>query len=121
MESDSKTLDTLPAHTCEDLGSCIELKLLAGNCYEENGFWMLEGEVRNVSSAPLKSVLANVTFTGEGRFIKAGNALIAYDPLLPGQISPFKVITQTNPLIDNCRVGFQLMFGENINHVYEPS
>jgi hypothetical protein len=36
---------------------------------------------------------------------------VEYDPLLPGQRSPFSAITTGNPAITKCNVGFKQMFG----------
>ena len=46
-----------------------------------------------------------------GGFIKSDEALVAYQPLLPGQTSPFKVGTINNPLIRHYTIGFKQMFG----------
>ena len=88
------------------------LRLLGHGCRQEYGFQTCEGEVRNISDERLDNVMAEVRFQDKaGNFLKSEDALIAYQPLLPGQTSPFKVATPNNPLIRHYTIGFRQMFG----------
>lgn len=92
-----------------------QLELLSFRCYEEYGYFIIEGEVKNISSESLKSVEAvGTTYTETGEFVKSSEALIEYDPILPGQTSPFKVMMTTNPAITKCNVGFKEFWGTTI-------
>ena len=76
------------------------------------GFHTVEGQVRNTSAANLENVMAVVSwFTAEDTFITSDEALIAYNPILPEQTSPFEITTQTNPAMSRFRVEFKTMFG----------
>jgi hypothetical protein len=79
-----------------------------------------EGEVKNISGVPLRNVMAVITYrTKEGDFITYDRALIEYNPIMPDQKSPFKVITTYNPLMDTAYLEFQFLSGEKIPHYFE--
>jgi hypothetical protein len=42
------------------------------------------------------------------------DALIDYNPILPGQKSPFKVYATWNPAMDNASISFKFMGGKSI-------
>lgn len=48
----------------------------------------------------------------QGRVIKKADALIDYDPLMPGQSSPFEALTSGNPLIERCSLRFRTYGGK---------
>ena len=88
------------------------LRLLGHSCRKEYGYEICEGEVRNVSSERLENVMAEVRFQDQaGTFVKSESTMIEYQPLMPGQTSPFKVATTSNPLIRHFTIGFKEMFG----------
>jgi len=77
----------------------------------------IRGEVKNVSNRPIKNLMAVATFrTGAGGFVKSDDALVEYNPLLPGQTSPFKVGTTHNPASEKCRLSFKTMFGGEVKY-----
>ena len=79
-----------------------------------------EGEVKNIIGVPLRNVMAVITYrTKEGDFITYDRALIEYNPIMPDQKSPFKVITTYNPLMDTAYLEFQFLSGEKIPHYFE--
>lgn len=79
-----------------------------------------EGEVKNISDVPLRSVVAVVTYkTKEGDFITFNSALIEYNPIMPDQISPFRVISTYNPLMETAQIEFQFHLGDKILTIYE--
>ena len=81
------------------------------------GFHTVEGQVRNTSAANLENVMAVVSwFTAEDTFITSDEALIAYNPILPEQTSPFEVTTQTNPAMSRFRVEFKTLFGGTLRY-----
>lgn len=93
------------------------LELLSWNCSRENSFIYVRGEVRNISSVPLENILSIGTFrTADGTLVKTADALIHYDPLMPGQASPFEAGTRDNPAIDRCNVSFTKLLGAPLEH-----
>jgi hypothetical protein len=83
----------------------------------EYGYATAEGVVKNISGESLKNVEAVVSFyTKDGTFVKSDNALIEYNPILPGQTSPFKVISSDNPAMKTARVEFKHLFGGTIDY-----
>lgn len=92
-----------------------QLELESFNFYEEHGFVEITGLVRNISGEPLENVQAiGEFFTEDETFVKSAEALVEYDPILPGQSSPFRVMTTTNPAIRKSRVTFKNLFGGTI-------
>jgi len=91
------------------------LELLAMHYTSEYDFITVEGQVRNISGVRLESVLAVVQFyDANGNFVKSDSALVDFDPIMPGQTSPFSVITTDNPAIERYSTTFTLFSGETI-------
>jgi hypothetical protein len=81
------------------------------------GYYTVEGEVKNISGKRLENVEAVATmYDKDGGFITTGSALIDYDPILPGQTSPFKVMVRANPAMERYRVTFKKLSGVPIFH-----
>lgn len=94
-----------------------QLELLDWNWRHEYGYAMVEGQVKNITSEPLKNIEAVVTFTdAKGTFITTGDALIDFNPILPSQISPFKAMATWNPAMNKASVQFKSLFGRTIPH-----
>ena len=90
----------------------LPLRLLGHGCRQEYDYQVCEGEVRNTSGEPLENVMVEVRFQDKaGGFIKSEDAMIGYQPLMPGQTSPFKLGTINNPLIRHYTIAFKQMFG----------
>jgi hypothetical protein len=67
--------------------STYDLALLSATGYESEygGHHYVEGRVKNISDRPLQNVTAMASwFDKDGEFIKADEALIDYNPILPG-------------------------------------
>ena len=56
-----------------------------------------------------------ITYYDKNRnFITSDSALIEYNPILLGQISPFKITTQQNPRMNKASLEFKTLFGKPI-------
>lgn len=89
-----------------------DLQLLTWSWSTEYGFATAEGQVRNVSGRSLENVLAVVEWsTPSGTFITSADCLVQYNPILPGQTSPFRCSTTANPAMETASVSFQTLFG----------
>lgn len=78
----------------------------------EYDYMITAGTVTNVSSEPLEDVEAVITFTTKtGEFITYDTGLIEYRPLMPGQTSPWKIMTKANPLMAHASLDFKSMGG----------
>jgi hypothetical protein len=91
--------------------------LVALSCHGQYtpGGISLEGEVQNVSSSPLHSVRAVVSwYTTDGQFIKSLGGPVQFDPILPNQVSPFEVAGPGNPAMTRYRLQFQTYGGETL-------
>ena len=81
----------------------------------EYGYATASGEVKNISGAPLSNVEAIVSFYDRnGTFITSDDALIDYNPVMPGQTSPFKVMATENPAMKTARIEFKELMGTTI-------
>jgi hypothetical protein len=80
--------------------------------YKEYDYAIAEGTVKNISSESLNNVLAVLQiYDKQGNFIKSDNALIEYRPILPGQTSPFKVMSSFNPAMGKASIDFKTFSG----------
>lgn len=92
-----------------------KLILLNWSWHEEHGYAIVEGEVKNISSENLRNVQAVATFyTADGKFITSDDALIEYNPIIPGQTSPFKTMATYNPAMDSAKITFKELMGGTI-------
>ena len=71
--------------------------------------------MKNISSLKLKNVQAVVTwYDRNDNMITSSSALIEYNPILPGQSSPFKVMKTYNPAMQKAGVEFNHLMGGTI-------
>ena len=92
-----------------------QLELVRFHSHVEYGYAILEGQVKNVSSESLKNVEAvGSYYDAAGGFITSSQSLIAYNPILPGQTSAFKVMTTANPAMKGVSVDFKYLMGGTI-------
>ncbi len=76
--------------------------------------------MKNISNQPLRNIEAVVVFkTRGGDFITSGSALIDYNPLLPGQTSPFKVMATHNPEMNKASLDFKELMGGQVTWYQE--
>jgi hypothetical protein len=88
------------------------LELESWSWSHEYGHAIAEGRVKNISGDSLRNVAAQVSyFTKGGQFIASDDALVEFNPILPGQTSPFKVIVTWNPEMNKAQVEFKTLFG----------
>lgn len=81
----------------------------------EDGYCIVSGEVKNISPGKLANVEAVATFYDKNKnVIKTDDALIEYNPILPGQTSPFRVGTTGNPAIKSEVLTFAFLGGAEI-------
>jgi len=107
--------DTSPAAQA----SAPRLQVLAKRGYESEsgGYYYVEGQVKNITNQPIDRLRVVATwFTKEGTFITTDQAMIDYDPLMPGQTSPFKTITRGNPQMSKFSIEFARLGGGTVAH-----
>ena len=99
----------------ERLKALSDLELISWSWSEEHGYVTAEGQVKNISGQKLKSVEALVTwYDSNGTMITYDSSLIEYNPIMPGQTSPFKVMEQYNPAMKKAGIEFKFMWGSMI-------
>ena len=92
-----------------------QLELVSFNCEKQYGYFTIKGQVKNISGASLKDVEAvGSIFTEDGTFVTSANAILEYNPVLPGQTSPFTVMSTDNPEATKCQIEFKELFGGTI-------
>lgn len=101
----------------ESLGTAAQLALVSSRGYNEYGYHHVTGEVKNISAEPLKNVEVVASWYSEdGTLVKTSDALIDFNPILPGQTSPFNTLTTSNPEMKRFTVQFKTLFGRTIPH-----
>jgi hypothetical protein len=94
------------------------LELQKWNWHEEHGYAIAEGTVKNISSESLDNVIAIMQiYDKQGSFIKSDKALIEYRPILPGQTSPFKVMSSFNPAMGKASIDFKTFSGGTLRWI----
>ena len=90
-----------------------EVVVLALTCTPTSVGPLVQGEIKNLSSQPLKLVSITSTFRdGNGAFVSTEpNILATFRPILPGQTSPFKGYGDTNPAITQVTIAPSLVNG----------
>lgn len=92
-----------------------QLELVKYAWHIEYGYAILEGQVKNISPQPLKNVTAVASFyDASDGFITSSNTLISFNPVLPGQTSPFKVMATQNPAMKKAGIEFKYLLGGSI-------
>jgi len=92
-----------------------KLAIISQSCSTDAGYITCEGFVKNISSTAIENVTAVMVYFDEtGTQVSSDNALIEYDPLLPDQTSPYKVLTRYNPAFTKASVEFKELFGGEI-------
>ena len=93
------------------------LEVLSFRCDREYSHMFVRGEVKNISSRAIKNLMAIGNFRkSDGTLVKSEDTLIDYNPLLPGQTSPYEVITTYNLATKRCNVEFKTMFGGRLDY-----
>jgi len=98
------------------LKASAKLELQSWHWREESSYAIAEGTVKNISSEPLKNVTAVVSFEDkEGNHITSGDAIIEFNPILPGQTSPFHAMATWNPAMRKAHIQFKELMGGTID------
>jgi len=95
-----------------------DLALISASCTRmaDIGFIECEGFVQNLKADPIRNVEAVIILYDSARTpISSDSALIDYEPLLPGQQSPYTVILRYNPAFDAWRVEFKEFLGGSLS------
>lgn len=81
--------------------------IVAVTCMElpDAGEIEVQGEIRNLSSQPINSMVLSAVFNGVGgQFVSTSDLPVKFDPVMPGQVSPFDGFGDYNPIIRNVTV-----------------
>jgi hypothetical protein len=104
-----------PPPVAQSTGPLLEVQ--SWRCDHEHGYVFVRGEVKNISSNPLKNVVAVGHFrTKSGDLVKSETALLEYNPILAGQTSPFRAGGTGNPQIANCGLSFAYLMGGSVEY-----
>jgi|SRR5919106_147245 hypothetical protein len=98
------------------------LHLLSFDCAVEHGYTYVRGEVKNLSSTPIEDLrIIGELRQADGTLVKTATAMVEYDPLMPGQSSPFEALTPHNPLATKCQPAFKTFWGPQIPYTYDKA
>ncbi len=104
-----------PLYHIPGYSSAPALKLVSSRNDREYGYIIISGEVQNMSESPQSNIMAMVIFRDRnGTFIKMGQSLLKYNPILSAQTAPFRVIETDNPEIKKYDLSFHFLSGEEI-------
>lgn len=93
-------------------GDALALLSTRGYASESGGYMYVEGQVKNLTDRPLRNVQVVATWYGsDDTFITSDTGLVEFNPLLPGQTSPFKTMTRRNPSMSRFSVSFKQLLG----------
>lgn len=105
----------------ENLKRGSDLELITWSWSRTGGGSYVEakGQVKNISGQNLQNVEAVASFfDGNGNFITSSDALIDYNPILAGQVSPFHILETYNPAMKKARIEFKYLMGGTIPTYY---
>lgn len=93
-----------------------QLELLSSSLTSASeGYLRTEGQVKNITGQSLENIEAVVQlFDANDEFITSDSAIIDFNPILPGQTSPFQVTTPKNPKIERYSISFKILLGGTI-------
>jgi len=95
-----------------------DIELLSWKWYEDYGYVKAEGQIKNISGRKLERVQALITwYDANGNMITSDRSYIEYNPVMPGQKSPFKVIERFNPLMKKASIDFVTWGGQSIPYI----
>ncbi len=107
-----------PAAPPPEVLNTAPLEVKSWHCDREHDYVFVRGEVKNVTANKLENVVAVGEFrTKGGDLVKSEDALLEYNPIMPGQTSPFSAGGTDNPQISTCHVAFKHLFGGEIPFV----
>jgi len=100
----------------ENVFNYPSLEVLSYSCHQEGSRHVItEGLVKNTTNQPLKGVQAVIShFTADNRFITSDSSYLEFQPVMPNQISPFKIYSHFNPEMDNCTLSFKSAKGDRL-------
>ena len=116
----TQTEPSQPNTGSSDASSTPKLKLLNWTWGEadSDAFVEARGQVKNLTNDNIENVTAVVSFYDKkGHFIKSSETIVEYNPILPGQTSPFHVMETRNPAMSKATVEFKSLLGGTIETV----
>jgi Short C-terminal domain len=97
-------------------GPKLELQNYRWGKTDGGGYAELTGSVKNISNEKLENIDVVGLFKDKsGELITSDDAVIDYNPILPGQTSPFKVMVTWNPAMRTAEVDFKELMGGTIS------
>jgi hypothetical protein len=78
--------------------SSAQIQIMGVTCTNTPTGPEVEGVLKNISPQPLSSVQISEIFSdGSGKFVSTNTVFAQFDPILPGQSSPFDGFGSSNP------------------------
>lgn len=109
-----KKVDSELSKISQRKSSQVEVKSF--NVTSRSSYAVGEGLVKNLTAGKLENVQAvMMMYDSAGNFISSEDALIEYNPLMPGQTSPYKVMARYNPLMSKAQIEFKILAGPKLD------
>lgn len=105
------------SRTSNNAASGSALELLSSRVERSSEMFVtVNGQVRNISGEKLDNVMVVIEwYDAAGALITSDDVLLKYNPIMPGQTSPFQVITSYNPQMARYVVNFKGLWGDSIS------
>lgn len=72
------------------------------------GVKILKGWIRNISDHKFADIRVYVSwYTDKGEFVKSGDGIVEYRPLMAGQKCEFEVRVESNPMMEQYKIQFR--------------
>lgn len=91
-----------------------EIRLVSSrNEFSPGGEYLeIFGQVENLTGRPIENLEAvGAIYDAAGQLIRTDDALVEYNPVMPGQTSPFHIMIRWNPLAKSSGVQFKRLGG----------
>jgi hypothetical protein len=86
------------------------LSLQSTRAYQDDSksLWLVDGQIKNLSSEPLAHIEAVSTWLDrDGLIVATDRSLVDVDRMMPGQVAAFRLITRTRPGFSRFEVQFR--------------
>lgn len=111
------TVVSVGSLAAEKREALLELQAYSWSHEDDSNYAIVVGQVKNISKKSIDAIEAVANFSdAKGTYISNNSSLIDYNPLLPDQNSPFKVMVPWNPAFKNLQIEFKQLMRGKLEH-----
>jgi hypothetical protein len=108
------TATTAPRPTATAAAPAVQLEIISAKATRQSQkYWQVDGAVKNIGDKPLANVqaVAILIDAKEKKQVGSEIVMLAYNPIQPGQTSPFKLMVQDRPGVEGGWFEFKVSGG----------